>query len=148
MEFTSDQITQIIVALVGGSSILTVILGHIKAKSTARQVAADETTKKFRELSKEVSTLASIIQSLHSYHQQTEANTNYIIEGLVLSLRSEQIIFQALRNHKINGESEKMDDEINRFLAGQAKHALQSFKNTTQIYSEKISEIKEMDNND
>lgn len=144
MEFTSDQITQIIVALVGGSSIITVILGHIKAKTAARQVAADESNKKFKELSREVTTLASTIQALHSYHQQTEANTNYIIEGLILSLRSEQIIFQALRNHKINGESEKMDLEINKYLLGQTKHALHSFEDTTQIYSEKISKIKEI----
>ena len=78
---------------------------------------------------------AANIRDYHTYHSYVEENTKYIIEGLVLALQSEQIIFQALRTHKINGESEEMDRRINSFLLGQARHSLHSFDNTASIYN-------------
>ena len=136
MEFTSDQITQIIIAAISGSSVITVFFGYLKSWITAKRIAADETARQINELQENISNLTDAIQGYHKYHSYVEENTRYIIEGLMLSLQSEQIIFQALRTHKINGESEAMDKKINSFLLGQARHSLHSFDNTVSIYKQ------------
>ena len=135
MDFTSDQITQIIIAAISGSSVITVFFGYLKSRMTAKRISADETAKQISVLSQKVSELTDNIPDYHTYHSYVEENTKYIIEGLVLALQSEQIIFQALRTHKINGESEEMDRRINLFLLGQARHSLHSFDNTASIYN-------------
>lgn len=135
MDFTSDQITQIIIATISGSSVITVFFGYLKSRMTAKRISAYETAKQISVLSQKVSELTDNIHDYHTYHSYVEENTKYIIEGLVLALQSEQIIFQALRTHKINGESEEMDRRINLFLLGQARHSLHSFDNTASIYN-------------
>lgn len=135
MEFTNDQITQMIIAAISGSSVITVFFGYLRSRLTAKRISANETARQISVLGQKVSELTANIRDYHTYHSYVEENTKYIIEGLVLALQSEQIIFQALRTHKINGESEEMDRRINSFLLGQARHSLHSFDNTASIYN-------------
>lgn len=39
-----------------------------------------------------------------------------IQKGLIVALENDQVIFMALRNHEINGESEKQDKKMNEYF--------------------------------
>lgn len=64
---------------------------------------------------------------LRDIQQKLQSNNDTlrdIVDGLSLSLESEKIIFNAFRNNHINGESEKMDDKIDKYLFKQVKEHL------------------------
>jgi len=41
---------------------------------------------------------------------------SFVQEGLVMTLENDKVIFKALRNHEINGESESQDEKMDEYF--------------------------------
>lgn len=51
--------------------------------------------------------------------KKEEAQQQHILEGVKLGLENDAVIFKALREHKINGESELQEQKMNEFFRKQ-----------------------------
>ena len=57
-----------------------------------------------------------VMYFLHKKEKKAEQRDKHIIDGLKLLMENDFVIFKALREHKINGESEKQEAKMNRFF--------------------------------
>lgn len=46
----------------------------------------------------------------------------FVQEGLVMTLENDKVIFKALRNHEINGESENQEEKMDEYFLSIFKH--------------------------
>jgi len=51
--------------------------------------------------------------------KREEEQQQHILEGIKLGLENDAVIFKALREHKINGESELQEQKMNEFFRKQ-----------------------------
>lgn len=86
-----DTVVTVIVCLFGSGGIVIFALNRIAARIDAR----DETKKDIREIK----------DSIRS-----------IEKGLVLALQNDKVIFNALRTHEINGDSEDQERKMDSYL--------------------------------
>ena len=47
---------------------------------------------------------------------------SFVQEGLVMTLENDKVIFKALRNHEINGESENQEEKMDEYFLSLFKH--------------------------
>ncbi len=47
---------------------------------------------------------------------------SFVQEGLVMTLENDKVIFKALRNNEINGESENQDEKMDEYFLSLFKH--------------------------
>ena len=47
---------------------------------------------------------------------------SFVQEGLVMTLENDKVIFKALRNHEINGDSENQEEKMDEYFLSLFKH--------------------------
>lgn len=91
-------IVSIVSSLLSGGLVASILEGRQKKKEKAEEEQKRKEAKKEKE--------------------QKEWQ-DHVMEGLKLGLENDAVIFKALREHKINGESELQEQKMNQFFRRQ-----------------------------
>ena len=57
-----------------------------------------------------------VMWGLERYARRKDNHIDEIKEGIKLGLENDAVIFKALREHKINGESEAQEEKMNKYF--------------------------------
>lgn len=57
-----------------------------------------------------------VMWMLNRFVNRKDSQMNEIKEGIRLGLENDAVIFKALREHQINGDSEKQEDKMNSYF--------------------------------
>lgn len=60
--------------------------------------------------------------STHDDIKTIKEKLSFVQEGLVMTLENDKVIFKALRNHEINGESENQEEKMDEYFLSLFKH--------------------------
>lgn len=125
------DITQILVAalpsLLGGGGLVMGVINMIRERRRKRydelerhmedvDVKLSNDFKRFENIDRRIDNLTDVVE-------QTCKVMEHGVEGIMIGLENDRIVFQALRDNHINGESVRQEERINEYYSKCMKHS-------------------------
>lgn len=103
-----------ITSILGGSGL---VMGLLNIRENRRALKVGTITAKFKRIDEKLENDYQRFSEINKRLGEIQKGMTRSLDGLALGLVNDKIIFEVLRSHKINGESERQDQKIDEFVS-------------------------------
>lgn len=111
---------QILLVFLGAGGIVTTTINVVHE---VRQQRRQLTNTNMRDINRQLQENNKLVLRLLEQHDKDQKKLDKLTEGVMLSLKNDMVIFDALKRGHINGESEIAKQDCNKFLLNIFKEA-------------------------